>query len=104
MDFQLSEPARKLYIHLRNRKGEAVRAEYETNRADLRQELAAKNALRSGWAKAAEWKLKSQFLIDMVRTEFEAVLEVYQLHGVPFTQARCERILEEAKKSLIGKF
>jgi hypothetical protein len=104
MDFQLTEPARKLYIQLRSQKWEAVRAEYETAKARLRQELASKNALRSGWARAAEWELKRKFLLDMVRAEFEAILEVYQLHRVPFTVTRCQRILEEAKQSLIGKF
>jgi len=104
MDFQLSEPARRLYIQLRSRSLEAVRAEYETAKASLRQELASKNALRSGWARAAEWELKRKFLFDMVRAEFEAILEVYQLHHVPFTIPRCQRILEEAKLSLIGKF
>jgi len=104
MDFQLPEPARRLYIQLRSQKWEAVRAEYETAKASLRQELASKNALRSGWAKAEEWGLKRKFLFDMVRAEFEAILEVYQLHRVPFTTPRCQRILEEAKQSLIGKF
>jgi hypothetical protein len=104
MDFQLPEPARRLYIQLRSQKWEAVRAEYETAKASLRQELASKNVLRSGWGKAAEWELKRKFLFDMVRAEFEAVLEVYELHRVPFTALRCQRILEEAKQSLIGKF
>jgi hypothetical protein len=104
MDFQLQEPARSLYIQLRSRNWEAARTKYETAKASLRQELASKNALRSGWARAAEWELKRKFLFDMVRAEFEAILEVYQLHSVPFTIPRCQRILEEAKQSLIGKF
>lgn len=104
MDFQLPEPARRLYIQLRSQKWEAVRAGYEAARATLRQELAFKNALRSGWARAAEWELKRKFLFDMVRSEFEAILEVYELHRVPFTEVRCQRILEEAKQSLLGKF
>lgn len=104
MDFQLPEPARRLYIQLRSQRWEAVRAEYETTKAGLRQELGSKNMLRSGWGRAAEWELKRKFLFDMVRAEFEAILEVYQLHRVPFTVARCQRILEEAKQSLIGKF
>lgn len=104
MDFQLSELARKLYIQLRNQRYETVRAEYETAKASLRQELASKNAFHSGWGRAAEWELKRKFLFDLVRAEFETILEVYQLHRVPFTVARCQRILNEAKQSLIGNF
>jgi len=91
------------FIRLRNSKWEDARAAYNEKLLAVRQDAAARNAMRSGHLQLAEWKLSQEFTGNMAIGYLEACLETCALYNIKLDERLCAGIKSAIKEFLMAQ-
>ena len=91
------------FIRLRNAKWEAARTAYSEKLLAVRQDAAARNAMRSGHLQLAEWNLSQELTGNMAMGYLEAALETCALYNIRLDERLCTGVKGAIKEFLVAQ-
>lgn len=95
--------SREHFIRVRNSKWEEARLIYNEKLRAIRQNAAARNALRSGHQELAEWNLSQELVGNMAKGYLDAAIDTCSLYDITIDERLCDCIRKSVKCLLIAQ-